>query len=126
MEDIIKQTSLDLKERFAKCEVQLKEKEIIEKLEQLVKKFHVPIAEARRNVTNHFLRIHNIKQDAFFSAAGYSNQTPVKIDKLTTDGKWCTFNARLSILWEPQHEKILQTGVVGDETGTMYPLQIKW
>ncbi len=119
MEDIIKQTSLDLKERFAKCEVQLSEKEIVEKMEQLVKKFHVPINEARRNVTNHFLRIHNIKQDDFFSVAGYSNQAPVKIGDLTTDGKWCTFNAKLSILWEPRHEKILQTGVVGDETGTI-------
>ena len=82
-------------------------------------KIRVPINEARRNVTSHFLRVHNINQDEFFANAGFANQSPVKIAELIEDNKWCTFNARVSVLWDPRHEKILQTGVLGDETGTI-------
>ena len=82
-------------------------------------KFRVPLNEASRNVTSRFLKIHNINPDEFFATAGFANQNPVKISELIEDNKWCTFNAKVSILWEPKHEKILQTGVLGDETGTV-------
>jgi len=115
----IEQTSLEIKERFAKVNVQIQEKDITERLSILVNKFRVPINEARRNVTSHFLRVHNINQDEFFANAGFANQSPVKIAELIEDNKWCTFNARVAVLWDPRHEKILQTGVLGDETGTI-------
>ncbi len=118
MEDIDK-TSQEIKERFAKVNVQIQEKDITERLSTLVNKFRVPINEARRNVINYFLRVHNINQDDFFGTAGFANQNPVKIAELVEDNRWCTFNARVSILWEARHEKILQTGVLGDETGTI-------
>jgi replication factor A1 len=115
----IQETSLEIKERFAKVNVQLQEKDITERLSALVNKFKVPINEARRNVINSFLRIHNINQDEFFGTTGFANQDPIKIAELKDDNKWCTFNAKVSTLWEPRHEKILQTGVLGDETGTI-------
>jgi replication factor A1 len=115
----IEQTSLDIKERFAKVNVQIQEKDITERLSILVNRFRVPLNEARRNVTNYFLKVHNINQDEFFANAGFANQSPVKIAELIEDNKWVTFNAKVSILWEPRHEKILQTGVLGDETGTI-------
>ncbi|HYN44704.1 MAG TPA: hypothetical protein VER35_01765 [Candidatus Limnocylindrales bacterium] len=113
----IEQTSLEIKERFAKVNVQIQEKDLTERLSILVNKFRVPINEARRNVTSHFLRVHNINQDEFFANAGFANQIPLKIAELIEDNKW--FNARVSVLWDPRHEKILQTGVLGDETGTI-------
>jgi replication factor A1 len=115
----LEQTSLEIKERFAKVNVQIYEKDITERLSILVNKFKVPINEARRNVTGYFLKVHNINQDEFFANAGFANQSPVKIAELIEDNKWCTFNAKVSILWDPRHEKILQTGVLGDETGTI-------
>jgi replication factor A1 len=115
----IKQTSLEIKERFAKVNVQIQERDIVEQLSNLVNKFRVPLNEASRNVTSRFLKIHNINPDEFFATAGFANQNPVKISELIEDNKWCSFNARVSILWEPKHEKILQTGVLGDETGTV-------
>lgn len=115
----IQDTSLEIKERFAKVKVQLQEKDITERLSTLVNKFRVPVNEARRNVINYFLRVHNISQDDFFGTAGFANQNPVKIAELIEDNKWVTFNAKISILWEARHEKILQTGVLGDETGTI-------
>lgn len=115
----IEQTSLEIKERFAKVNVQLHEKDITERLSILVNKFRVPINEARRNVTNYFLKVHNINQDEFFANAGFANQSPVKIAELTEDNKWCSFIAKVSMLWEARHEKIAQTGVLGDETGTI-------
>ena len=115
----IKQTSLEIKERFAKVNVQIQEKDIVEQLSNLVNMFRVPLNEASRNVTSRFLKIHNINADEFFATAGFANQNPVKISELIEDNKWCSFNARVSILWEPKHEKILQTGVLGDETGTV-------
>jgi len=115
----IEQTSLEIKERFAKVNVQLQEKDITERLSILVNKFRVPLNEARRNVTNYFLKVHNINQDEFFANAGFANQSPVKIAELTQDNKWCSFIAKVSMLWEARHEKIAQTGVLGDETGTI-------
>jgi replication factor A1 len=115
----IEQTSLEIKERFTKVNVQLQEKDIIERLSILVNRFRVPLNEARRNVTNYFLKVHNINQDEFFANAGFANQSPVKIAELTEDNKWCSFIAKVSMLWEARHEKILQTGVLGDETGTI-------
>jgi replication factor A1 len=115
----IQQTSLEIKERFAKVNVQIQEKDIVEQLSNLVNKFRVPLNEASRNVTSRFLKIHNINPDEFFATAGFANLNPVKISDLVEDNKWCSFNARVSILWEPKHEKILQTGVLGDETGTV-------
>src|SRR3990172_5903822 len=115
----IEQTSLEIKERFAKVNVQIQEKDITERLSILVNKFRVPINEARRNVTSHFLKVHNINQDEFFANAGFANQSPVKIAELTEDNKWCSFIAKVSMLWEARHEKIAQTGVLGDETGTI-------
>jgi replication factor A1 len=115
----IEQTSLEIKERFTKVNVQLQEKDIIERLSILVNRFRVPLNEARRNVTNYFLKVHNFNQDKFFANAGFANQSPIKIAELIEDNKWVTFNAKVSILWEPRHEKILQTGVLGDETGTI-------
>ncbi len=115
----IEQTSLEIKERFAKVNVQIHEKDITERLSILVNRFRVPLNEARRNVTNYFLKVHNINQDEFFANAGFANQNPIKIADMVEDNKWCTFNARVSVLWDPRHEKILQTGVLGDETGTI-------
>jgi replication factor A1 len=115
----IEQASLEIKERFAKANVQIQEKDITERLSILVNKFRVPINEARRNVTGHFLKVHNINQEEFFANAGFANQSPIKIAELIEDNKWITFNAKVSVLWDPRHEKILQTGVLGDETGTI-------
>jgi len=117
--EYIEQTSLEIKERFAKVNVQIQEKDISERLSILVNRFRVPVNEARRNVINYFLRVHNINQDEFFANAGFANQSPIKIADMIEDNKWCTFNARVSVLWDPRHEKILQTGVLGDETGTI-------
>ncbi len=115
----IEQTSQEIKERFAKVNVQLQEKDINERLSLLITKFRVPINEARRNVISYFLKVHNIKQEEFFKNAGFGSQEPVKIAGLVEDNKWVTFIAKVSVLWEPRHEKIAQTGVLGDETGTI-------
>ncbi len=115
----IEQTSQELKERFAKVNVQLQEKDIAERLTLLVTKFKVPINEARRNVISFFLKEHGIKQDEFFKTSGFSSQEPVKIAALVEDNKWVTFVAKVTVLWEPRHEKIAQTGLLGDETGTI-------
>lgn len=115
----IKETSLDIKERFAKADVQIQEKDITERLTTLIEKFRVPLNEARRTVVNYFLKQYNIKQEDFIAVAGFSSQTPVKIAELVEDNKWCTFNAKVVTLWEPRHEKILQTGVLGDDSGTI-------
>ena len=83
----IEQTSLEIKERFAKVNVQIQEKDITERLSILVNRFRVPLNEARRNVTNYFLRVHNINQDEFFANAGFANQSPLKIAELIEDNK---------------------------------------
>jgi len=46
--------------RFLELGVKVETGEINTMLDQLINKFKVPPEEARRNVTNHFLKKHNI------------------------------------------------------------------
>ncbi|MDL5503943.1 MAG: hypothetical protein QSU88_12105, partial [Candidatus Methanoperedens sp.] len=53
--------------RFLELGVKVETSEINKMLDQLINRFKVPPEEARRNVTNHFLKKHNIPKTEFFT-----------------------------------------------------------
>ena len=43
----------------------------------------------------------------------------LKVNDITSDGKWMDIRAKVAQLWDNTHESIDQVGLVGDETGTI-------
>jgi replication factor A1 len=117
----IKTTTQDIQTRFGELGVKLDENDIAERLNLLVSKFKVQLNEARRNVITYFAKQHNVSTDEVFKGGGsYSgSQTPVKIKDVKEDERWCTLKAKVATLWETRHESIAQTGILGDDTGTI-------
>ena len=102
--------------RFLELGVKVETSEINTMLDQLINKFKVPPEEARRNVTNHFLKKYNIPKTEFFT----QRETPqVKASDIKEDGKWVTLRCKVVQLWETNHESLSQTGLLGDESGTV-------
>ncbi len=112
MSDITKQ----IEARFQELGISLQTNEIETRLDQLINKFKVPPEEARRNVVNYFLKKHNIPKNEFFMPRA----TPqVKTSDIKEDGKWVTLRCKVVQLWDANHESISQTGLLGDESGTV-------
>jgi len=102
--------------RFTELGIKVQPDEIETRLDQLINKFKVPPEEARRNVINYFLKVHNIPRTEFFE----KRETPqVKASEIKEDGKWVTLRARVVQLWETNHESVSQVGLLGDESGTI-------
>ncbi len=102
--------------RFLELGVKLQLNEIETKLDQLINKFRVPPEEARRNVTNYFLKQHDISKTDFYT----SRETPqVKAFDIKQSGEWVTLRCKVIQLWESNQESISQVGLLGDESGTI-------
>lgn len=112
MQEIVKQ----IETRFMELGVKVQTSEIESKLDQLINKFRVPPEEARRNVINSFLKQYNIPKSEFFVPR---ETPPVKASDIKEDGKWVTLRAKVVQLWESNTESIAQTGLLGDESGTI-------
>ncbi len=112
----MKETATEIEARFSELGVKVKPKEIETRLDQLINKFKVPPEEARRNVTNYFLKEHNIPKTEFFA----QRETPlVKVSDIKENGKWVTLRGKIIQLWESKHESVSQVGLLGDESGTI-------
>ena len=102
--------------RFLELGVKVETSEIDTMLDQLINKFKVPPEEARRNVINYFLKKHNIPKSEFFTP----RETPqVKASDIKEDGKWVTLRGKVVQLWDTNHESLSQSGLLGDESGTI-------
>ncbi len=112
----MKETATEIEARFSELGVKVKPKEIETRLDQLINKFKVPPEEARRNVTNYFLKEHNIPKTEFFA----QRETPlVKVSDIKENGNWVTLRGKIIQLWESKHESVSQVGLLGDESGTI-------
>jgi len=105
-----------IKERFAKANVQLQEKEIKSRLDLLINEFKVSQQEAVRTVVGFFRQQHGLKFEDIGGAQGSAQSYTVgEIPK--EDNRWVSTHGKIIQLWEPGSEVIHQTGLIGDETG---------
>ncbi len=112
----MKEIATKIEARFSELGVKVQPNEIETRLDKLINQFKVPPEEARRNVINYFLKIHNIPRTEFFE----KRETPqVKVSEIKEDGKWITLRCKVVQLWESNQESISQVGLIGDESGTM-------
>ncbi len=114
---MIKETAKQIEERFGKMDIKIPINEIESRLEKLVNEFKVPADEAHRSVVNYFLKEYNIPRGDFYTQNGEAST--IKVNEITTDGKWVNLTAKVAQLWDNNHESIDQVGLIGDETGTI-------
>ncbi len=94
--------------------------EVESRLRLLVEKFGVPEGEASRSVVNYFLKEHGIAPASFAARKSES----LKVGEINGPGRWIDLEAKVVELWEPTSSAISQTGLIGDETGTVK--FVKW
>lgn len=99
-------------------DVEITSDQIEERLEVLVEEFKVPMDEARRAVTSHFLALYGLEFDDLETDSSTSD-SPVELVEVTSAGEWITVVAQVVQLWEPRSDSIDQVGLLGDESGTL-------
>ncbi len=84
------------------------------RLQGLVDDYKVPIDEARRSVTNHYLDEAGMEREEM----GTGNER-VQVEDVDTPEEWVDLTAKVVELWEARSDAVAQVGLLGDETGTV-------
>jgi len=87
--------------------------QIEDQLQQLVTEYKVPVAEAKRSVTNSYLDEADIDREEL----GRGGNDAVLVDEIDQDEQWVDITVKVVDLWEPRSDSISQVGLVGDESG---------
>jgi ssDNA-binding replication factor A large subunit len=89
--------------------------DVASRLDSLVNDYKVPMEEARRSVTSHYLDEAGLERDEI-RTGGTSD---VNVEDIETDEEWVNLTAKVVDLWEPRSDSVGQVGLLGDETGTI-------
>jgi len=111
-----KQLAEQIHARFLELNVEVPVFEIENRLDALIKEFKVPADEARRSVTNYFLKQHRGPRER----SGTSSEGAyAKISDVNDQERWLNLKVKVVQLWEPNSPSIAQVGLLGDESGTI-------
>jgi replication factor A1 len=89
--------------------------DVHDRLANLVEEYTVPLDEARRSVTNHYLDEAGLERDDI--SAGSSQR--VDVGEIDTPEQWVTVEATVADLWDADSDAVAQVGLLGDPTGTI-------
>ncbi len=89
--------------------------EVEGRLETLVSEYKIPVEEARRSVTNHYLDEAGLDRNDL----GGGGNREVQLAEIDADSEWVDLTVKVVDLWDPGHESIGQVGLLGDESGTI-------
>ena len=117
MKEIVDQILTRLKDQG----VEVPEGEVESRLRMLIEDFRVPESEARRSVLNYFLKEHGLTP---IRGATRGASEKAKVSEISEPGKWIDLEVKVLELWDPTSSSISQTGLVGDETGSLK--FVKW
>ncbi|WP_135821572.1 replication factor A [Halostella litorea] len=90
--------------------------DVEDRLSTLVDEYKVPVDEARRSVTNHYLDEADMDRDALGS--GGSN-AEIGLADVDAPEEWIDVTAKVVDLWDPRSDAVAQVGLIGDPTGTI-------
>ena len=106
----------DIHEQFSD-HLEIEVDDVESRLSNLVDEYKVPVDEARRSVTNHYLDEAGLERDALGGGGGGSDL--IAVGDVDTEEEWHTVEAKVVDLWEPRSDSVAQVGLLGDESGTI-------
>ncbi len=89
--------------------------DVQQRLATLVDEYKVPIDEARRSVTNHYLEEAGLDREAISQGGSET----VQIEDVDEPEQWVDLTAKVIELWDPRSDSVAQVGLLGDPTGTI-------
>ncbi|MCU4740927.1 replication factor A [Halobacteria archaeon AArc-m2/3/4] len=89
--------------------------DVEQRLTTLVDEYKVPMDEARRSVTNHYLEEAGLERE---DIAGGGSEA-ANVEDVDEPEQWIDLTAKVIELWEPRSDSIAQVGLLGDPTGTI-------
>jgi len=111
-----KQLAEQIHARLLELNVEIPVFEIENRLNSLIGDFKVPADEAKRSVTNYFLKQHRGSRERSGTSA---DVTYAKISDVKDQERWMNLKVKVVQLWEPNSPSIAQVGLLGDESGTI-------
>ena len=95
-----------LKTHFAEKDIEVSLEEIEEELDKWINKFRVPVEEAKRVIVRQYVR-------------APKSADLVKVKDIQSEGRWISLKTKVVQLWPSESESIAQSGLIGDDTGTI-------
>jgi replication factor A1 len=106
----------DIHEQFSD-HIDIDVDDVEERLSTLVDEYKVPLDEARRSVTSHYLDEAGMERDALGGGGGSNDH--VQVADVDQDEQWIDVTAKVVDLWDPRSDAVAQVGLLGDESGTI-------
>jgi len=110
----VRQHADDIHEQFSD-HIDVDIEDVEERLTTLVDEYKVPIDEARRSVTNHYLEEAGLERD---DISGGDSEA-ANIEDVDEPEEWIDLTAKVIELWDPRSDAVAQVGLLGDPTGTI-------
>ncbi|ELY50593.1 nucleic acid-binding protein [Natronococcus jeotgali] len=110
----VRQHADDIHDQFSD-HIDVSVDDVEDRLTTLVDEYKVPIDEARRSVTNHYLEEAGLERE---DLAGGSSEA-AEIEDVDEPEQWIDLTAKVIELWEPRSDSVAQVGLLGDPTGTI-------
>ncbi|OVE83846.1 replication factor A [Natronolimnobius baerhuensis] len=110
----VRQHADDIHDQFSD-HIDVSVDDIAERLTTLVDEYKVPMDEARRSVTNHYLEEAGLEREDISSGSSEA----VNIEDVDEPEEWIDLTAKVIELWDPRSDSVAQVGLLGDPTGTI-------
>jgi len=110
----VRQHAEDVYEQFSD-HLDVSVEDVEERFLTLVDEYKVPIDEARRSVTNHYLDEAGLDREDISSGGSEA----AKIEDIDEPEQWVDLTAKVIELWDPRSDSVAQVGLLGDPTGTI-------
>lgn len=107
-----------VKAAFEDDNIEIDDDELRERLQTLHENYSVPIKEARRSVIRKIGEEYGL-DPLGTNSGGSGGDTEMSISEIENEGEWITVEVEMVDEWDANHPSIGQTGLVGDETGTI-------
>ncbi|SER52695.1 replication factor A [Natrinema salaciae] len=110
----VRQHADDIHEQFSD-HLDVAVEDVEERLTTLVDEYKVPMDEARRSVTNHYLEEAGLERE---DISGGDSEA-VNVEDVDEPEEWIDLTAKVIELWDPRSDSVAQVGLLGDPTGTI-------
>ncbi|ELY90303.1 OB-fold tRNA/helicase-type nucleic acid binding protein [Natrialba hulunbeirensis JCM 10989] len=110
----VRQHADDIHDQFSD-HLDVSVEDVEERLATLVDEYKVPMDEARRSVTNHYLEEAGLDREDLSSGSSEA----VNVEDVDEPEQWVDLTAKVIELWDPRSDSVAQVGLLGDPTGTI-------